>query len=294
MKQLNILLSGYTGYVGQLILSYLRSNGHSIFTLGKALDADVRLDLTDLSSFKPDRSLFSKLDFIIHAAAANEVICKLDPEYAQLLTINATQQLYGLSQAFSAQFIYISTAHVFGPYQGQVKESSTPSPVSTYGMLHHRAEQYLLDNQLSSVLRLGNLLAAPASWNTFNRWTLAPFDLTRQALLSGSIQLNTSGQQRRNWTMAETLFRSVDMLLYNNRVRVVHATGNSLSVLQLAGRIADSIKVLYGQEITITAASPEPVLRTLMPTDIGSHYNTSLPIVSTNTLVEGVSRHLVP
>ena len=109
------------------------------------------------------------------------------------------------------------------------------------------------------ILRPANLYGFPADWRSFRRWTLAPFDFVRHATESGEIVLRTDGSSRRSYVSLEMLARTVlDATTGRLKPGVMHVTGRSWSMLQLAQAVSE---VMFGvglERIRIRTGSQDP------------------------------------
>lgn len=259
-----VLLTGASGYVGGALAQTLGRAGRNVVLAGRGGDCAVGLDLNDPVAIR-ESVLPKGVSALVHCAALNEIACASDPVAAFTANVTATRVL--LDAAIVAgvdRLIYLSTFHVFGRPAGILTESVAPEPANDYGATHRFAEELFLmaaraRGVRAYILRPSNLYGAPASWERFGRWTLAPFDFMRQALTTGEVVLRTDGSPIRNYVSLEALGRTVLAALAGELgAGVVHVAGRSWSMLALAQRVADVARGLGAGEIRIHTGNVHP------------------------------------
>ncbi|MGH8817702.1 MAG: NAD-dependent epimerase/dehydratase family protein, partial [Achromobacter pestifer] len=190
-----VLVTGANGYAGGAIAACLRARGMQVITAGRSGVNDLKLDLSDPRRVA-DLILPAGIDACVHAAAMHEVGCRADPQAANVVNVAGTRALLqACERAGVRRLAYVSTFHVYGSPAGLLDESTPPVPANDYGLTHLQAEQLFewaarATGASVDILRPANLYGAPASWNGFDRWTLAPFDFCRQAVANGQIVLH--------------------------------------------------------------------------------------------------------
>lgn len=257
MSHRKVLLTGHTGYVGQILHKLLTNANYTVVTAGRSTISDLFLDLLHFETSDLNSNTLLQFDAVIHLAASNEVYCKSSPSQAHLLTVAGTKALFEWTSLLHInKFIYISSFHVFGANSGILDESTTPQPVSDYGRNHLLAEQYLLSRSSETntkvlIIRPSNLIGELSKSSSFNRWSLAPFDFCRQAYLSHKIILNSDGSQVRNWVSISHLFAVIHQFLSYKKNATIHAAGQSMTVLNFAYAISHEFDVLFGTNVRI-------------------------------------------
>ncbi len=273
----NVLITGGLGYLGGRIATHLASVAPEIslrlmtrrsedripewakqFEIGRA-------DLVSPSSLK---ALVSGIDTVIHLAAVDEVESLRNPELALKVNGNGT---YSLLQACHAQgvarFIYLSTFHVYGPKAGSPITEETPTrPVHPYAITHRLAEDLVNWRQHSYglqtlVLRLSNGYGYPAD-PLVQRWTLVFNDLCKQAIQNGEIRLRSQGTQHRDFISLTDVGRAIQHFLAlagdEWRDGLFNLGGEcSMSILQVAQRVAAEYSQRFGKEIPIILGGAE-------------------------------------
>lgn len=245
-----VLLTGASGYLGGAIRHGLRAAGIRVMTAGRRADDDIAFDL-----LRPDSlpALPAGIDACIHAAAANEVLCRQDPLAAYTANVTATRALAGrLRDAGAGHVIYLSTFHVFGRPAGRLDEAAAPVPANDYGLTHLLAEQLLLAQPFTThILRPANLFGTPADWATFDRWSLAPFDFTRQAMREGALRLLSDGSPVRCYVSLDTLVAAVMAALRGELPCLTHVSGQPWRIDALAGLCARVAGAAGGREVPV-------------------------------------------
>jgi UDP-glucose 4-epimerase len=204
-----ILISGGTGFVGGRLAKRLAGE-HKVYISSRKHLEEKKLKLygdvfpIDHPSLF-DVEKFPEVDTVIHLAALNEWDSVKYPEEAQRVNVDQTRILLenGIAKGVQ-QFVYFSTAHVYGsPLVGRISEETPPKPTHPYAITHYQAEDFVISaakqNRIKGiVLRLSNSFGAPISADT-NRWTLLANDLCRQAVEKGKMVLKSNGCQYRDF-----------------------------------------------------------------------------------------------
>src|ERR1700722_428392 len=205
-----ILITGGFGYVGGR-LSRRLSEEHEVWVSSRKPVPDDILRLhgevkrIDHALLLDPATFPASVDVVIHLAALNEMDSVKFPSEAIHVNIDETRMILENSISKKVdQFIYFSTAHVYGaPLEGTITEESLPRPVHPYAITHRAAEDYIVaaakHNRIKgTVLRLSNSFGAPVSAYV-NRWTLLANDLCKQAVEKGTIPLRSNGCQYRDF-----------------------------------------------------------------------------------------------
>lgn len=209
--------------MGARVAQYLAASSKYNLILGSRsrtsragwIDAPIACKVIDWTSRACLDEICREVDTIIHLAAMNEIDAAHDP--AGALAVNGVATVNLLESARKQgvrRFIYMSTAHVYGsPLSGVIDENICPRPVHPYATSHRAAEDVVLASHSSGaisgiVLRLSNSFGAPAHAQV-NRWTLLVNDLCKQAVVTGRVELRSSGTQRRDFITLNDVGRAV-------------------------------------------------------------------------------------
>ena len=277
-----VLLTGGLGYVGGRLALALNEAGHVVHCgtrrreiFAPAWFPSLHMVQLEWESIESLTKACQGLDCVIHLAAMNEVESARDPVRA--LEINGLSSLRLLEAAKLAgvrRFIYFSTAHVYGaPLQGDIDETILPRPIHPYAITHKVAEDFVMaahdQRQIEGlVIRLSNGFGAPVTPDV-DRWTLLVNDLCRQAVTTGELRLNSSGNQLRDFITLSDVARAVNHLLQLKANHLADGLfnlggGKAMSILEMTERIAARWQALTGREIAIVRPAgvsvPPPVL----------------------------------
>jgi nucleoside-diphosphate-sugar epimerase len=138
---LNILVTGSSGFFGNVIVNVLKSN--SIFTLNRN-SGHFQYDLSkSVPDFKSD------FDIVIHNAGKAHSFPKTETEKLSFFQINiqgTKNLLQGLESKIPKQFVFISSVSVYGLEYGINIDENTPlNAKDPYGLSKIQAEQMVLD-----------------------------------------------------------------------------------------------------------------------------------------------------
>lgn len=148
-KQLNILLTGASGFIGQYLLKQLR--GENVRTLGRtAVEGSPSHFVIDMAKMPNYENCLKGIEVIVHTAARAHI---MKDEVADPLSeyrhVNVDSTLNLARQAAAAgvkRFIFISSIKVNGeqtPLNQPFTADDTPSPEDAYGISKYEAEKGL-------------------------------------------------------------------------------------------------------------------------------------------------------
>ncbi|WP_162062314.1 NAD-dependent epimerase/dehydratase family protein [Vibrio taketomensis] len=158
---------------------YLRLNCE-VITIGRSLQNDIVADLEEVNVEELVTQV-RDVDTIVHCAAINEVLINDSIDRTYNINVTLTRKLTELaSLADIRSFIYISTFHVYGISSGLVTDKSEINPINDYGLTHYLSEEIIRTRSKQAefnylIIRPTNIYGAPSSFDTFDRWTLVPF-----------------------------------------------------------------------------------------------------------------------
>ncbi len=262
----NILITGGLGYVGGRITEWLAANGsHRLYITTRKTNPVIegplaghpRIHFLQTDEIFRDEEAFDRpFDSIIHLAALNEIDCAKFP--AKAVDVNVTRSVLILQKAIRSntpQFIYFSTAHIYGPLAGHIDELHFPRPVHPYAITHRAMEDFVYAAHRSKKikgisLRLSNSLGAPVIPDV-DRWTLLVNDLCRQVAETGRLTLLSSGVQQRDFIALEDVARCVGFFLDEEPADlqdgIFNLGGNcTMSVLEMTKLIQERASVVLG------------------------------------------------
>ena len=199
-----VALAGASGLVGHAVARAFEARGARIVRVGRASACDVRLDLAQPAALPGDA--LAGCDLLVHAAGVTDEDFA-DPRAAQAKAEGGARALFAAAAAAGVpRWVYVSSAHVYGPLEGMLDESSPARPASAYARAHFATEEIAREAAAKAgaallVARPCAVYGMPPDLARFARWSLIPFDFPRQAL-GGRIVLKSPGLQRRNFVPA--------------------------------------------------------------------------------------------
>lgn len=111
------------------------------------------------------------------------------------------------------RFVYISSAHVYGPFLGRKTEASPPNPLSDYAIAHFASEQILRraagPEFSAQVVRPCAVFGIPPDLARFRRWALIPFGFPKSLVTDGVVTLKSSGLQHRNFVATADIAHTI-------------------------------------------------------------------------------------
>jgi UDP-glucose 4-epimerase len=200
-----VAIAGATGLIGHAVARALEATGRRVLRIGRGAGCDVAFDLSMPGEL--DAAALGGCEALVHAAGVTDEDFAR-PEVAQAKAGPGARALFRAAErAGVPRIAYISSAHVYGPLEGEIDEATPLRPVSPYARAHHATEEAAREaaSRTGAALLLSRPCAVygmPPSLATFARWSLIPFDFPRQAV-QGEIVLKSAGQQRRNFVAAE-------------------------------------------------------------------------------------------
>ena len=265
-----VVVTGGFGYVGGRLVQALLAENLDVGVSTRRTPGQVPPWAKDRVQWGSDLdALCAGTDSLIHLAAPNETLAAATPERAISDTVQLTDQAIAAARkAGVGRFIYFSTVHVYGRLAGHITEQTPTAPVHPYAVAHLQSEQRVRDaagdNLQALVLRLSNGFGAPADTGA-DRWTLLVNDLCRQAVCEGSLTLNSSGLQWRDFIPLSDVTRALTFLLKAPQSAPCETInlcrGSSLTVGQMAALILDRARLLIDPEMLLhispSEASPD-------------------------------------
>jgi len=255
--------------VGGRIAGHLQEAGHTVILGSRhAVGAPewlpgarvVRLVWEDAAALE---RACQGVDSIVHAAGMNAQDCAIDPVAALSFNGVATARLVGAAvSAGVKRFIYLSTAHVYGsPLAGNITEETCPRNLHPYATSHLAGEHAVLNasqrEQIhGNVIRLSNVIGAPMHKDV-NCWMLLVNDLCKQAVQTGKLVLQTSGQQQRDFVGMTEVCRVAEHLLVCNSV------STQLGIFNVGAGVSQSVLAMAHviQQRSLQVLGFEPALQ---------------------------------
>jgi UDP-glucose 4-epimerase len=266
-----VLIPGGTGYVGGRVAEALHESGWQVRVASRRADTwlgpageSIEVVPCDWRDASDRNRALTGCDALIMLAAANEIEAARDPVAAE--TATATQclaWLQGARLAGVSRFLYLSTIHVYGPDGDMpISEAMPPRPVHPYAETHLAAEVFVdaagrRGDFHTTIFRLSNAFGAPVD-AAVNRWTLLVNDLARQAAETGHLVLRSDGLQARDFIPLHAVCGALRWALESPSPRPLYnlGSGQSLTVFEMASRVAERCAGIFGR--TPPISRPEP------------------------------------
>lgn len=279
-----VLITGGYGYLGGRIAVELANNPEWIVRLSsrKAQAAPswlpqaetVAMDVQESGSLP---AAMTGVQAVVHLAAMNENECVTDPGRAVLInTLGTLNALQAAIDAGVKQFIYFSTAHVYGvPLVGNITEQTLPRPIHPYAITHHAAEDFVLaaydQKKITGiVVRLSNGFGAPMHPDV-DRWTLLVSDLCRQAVTNRNLSMRSSGLQRRDFVTLHDVGRVLSHVIDLPKERLGNGIFNVGGAW--APRIIDMAELVQSRCSAVLGFTPEIVCPKPDPSEVSLGLN---------------------
>ncbi len=225
LKTMRVLVTGGFGFVGARLARHLAAAGYSVRLGSRKYTAQpdwlpqadvVQTCWDDMATLI---AACNGMDVIVHAAGMNAADCAADPVDALMFNGVATARLVqAANQTGVRRFLYFSTAHVYAsPLTGSFDELTCPRNLHPYASSHLAGEAAVLQSVAQGkleamVLRLSNAFGAPITADA-NCWMLLLNDLCRQAVTTGKLSLQSSGDQWRDFVPLSTVCAYILALL---------------------------------------------------------------------------------
>ena len=265
-----VLITGACGYLGARLSKYLAINGYSI-TAFDSFDPSRYSQWTslmdevivgDIRDEKVVSDLVDKqFDVVIHLISLDHHKSEDDPNFVSSINVMPTWNLLDkLTKNGLEKFIYFSTLQVLGKIPTtQIDESFSPAPINKYGLTHLLCENivdyYNKTTETKCInVRLSNGYGSPV-FKENNCWWLAINDLCKMAFQIGSINLASDGSPQRDFVHNSDISRAIEILVeapgdfIDNIFHI--ASGETLTILELANIVAAVFKEKYDKEINI-------------------------------------------
>jgi UDP-glucose 4-epimerase len=279
---MRILVTGGFGYLGSHISNHFLSKGHTVKILSRTSHPELsdwsqqfEVVIGDVSEYSSIENCCQDIDVVIHAAALNEVDCRVKHREALLVNGLGTRNvLEDASKNNVSKFIYLSTFHIYGlPRTEIITEETLPDPINSYSITHHLAEKYCrqfdAENKIKTyILRISNGYGAPL-FRSVKRWTLVLNDLCSMAFSQKKIVLKSKGTQERDFVAIKDILQGIELFVENDiedqSDNIFNIGGDhNISIVSLANTVAEAYRERYNETIPVEipkdAAQPDITL----------------------------------
>mgnify|MGYP001227373352 FL=1 len=269
---MNVLITGGNGYLGGRLVKFLSEfKDINIFVCSTKrfrenfkIKRFIKFETFENLNFS---DLTYQIDILVHLAGMDYRNCIKNPKKAHEVNVNFTRNI--LKAAIKnkvKKFIFTSTFHVYGEnLNSEISENLQTNPKGIYALTKSLAEEEIIsiseceDIQII-ILRLSNVFGPPTD-KSVNCWSLVFNDLGLQAIKTGKIILNSSGQQFRNFLPITEFCRAIKYLIKDYKwfkgLKIFNLGGQKdLRILDVANFIKNrsqlyrsDIQIIYKNEI---------------------------------------------
>ncbi len=250
-KQMRILLTGGSGYLGSILTRKLLKKGHSVrildnFLFGrnsiKEIENDKNLEI--IEGDIRDLSIVSKsiknVDTVIHLASiVGTQSAELDPKTSIEINYLSTRNIADLCKIYKIkQFIFASTCSVYGAQPDQlISENSEVNPLDSYGRSKFESERAILQSyDYPTILRLGTLFGASHRM----RFDLAINLFIAQAMNKEEITV-FGGDQWRPFLHVDDAAEAFSFATENKMEGIYNVIWKNLTITQMAKEVQNKI-----------------------------------------------------
>lgn len=269
-KKKKIYITGISGFIGSRIARMCLNQGHQVIGISRksisSLSRQLGIKIIEADFNDKKKLVLEEAEAIVHCATANEVVSK-DVSEGLSLTIFGTNKLLEASEAAKiSNIIFFSTAQVYGTdLNGYIDENTQINCKSSYGINNYLGEElckFYCNTQDFNivVLRPSNVFGVPEV-STVNRKTLVPMSFVDEAINRGSITLNSSGKQTRNYIsidkLAEFTLETIENFPKGFSLRN-YGSNFYPSILEIANLISKQYEKNYKKKLVINLKSDQP------------------------------------
>ena len=245
MSDMNILVTGGNGYIGNKLIPELLKANHKVYSLDINLFGDYLIKHKNLTKLKIDiRDInnlsIKKIDCIIHLASiSNDPMAELDKNLSWETSALGTMELMNFALKKKVKrIIYASSGSVYGiKTQKNVTEKLDLKPISLYNKVKMISERVILSYKKDIEV----FIVRPATVCGFSRrmrFDVSVNALTFSALRSKKIKVNGGSQIRPNIHINDLVRLYIFLLKKNKKYAGIYNAGfENLSIINLAKKI---------------------------------------------------------
>lgn len=264
-----LVVTGAGGFIGGHVVAEALKGGISVTAYARRSASDLETHLAApvvTADLVADDYELPKGGFLVHCATANDVVSRDFDAGVLLSTVGTRRVLEAAVRAEISHVVVLSTFQVYGTNAtGTISTSSELKLESSYSLNHYFAEE--IGRYFSSQRGLGITVVRPSNvvglppHPLADRSHLVPHCFVKEALASGKVVLNTSGQQMRNFLLVEDFASLLVALQYSvgGRFRVTNVGGGAnFAIADVARMVAEVYRDLYGDELEVRLGALRP------------------------------------
>jgi nucleoside-diphosphate-sugar epimerase len=217
-----VLVTGSQGYIGTVLVAYLRDHGYEVVERDLGLYTGCRYPSGSIEPLRWDVreatvADFEDVDAVVHLAAlSNDPLGDLDPSLTYAINHGGTVRVAeAAKEAGVARFVFASSCSLYGAsgLGGLLDESAPMTPLTPYAETKVTAEEALAklaDDDFSPTYMRNATVYGPSS---ALRLDIVVNDLCATAAATGRILLKSDGSAWRPQVHVEDVARSVQAVL---------------------------------------------------------------------------------
>ena len=272
---MRVFISGASGLVGHHCLTVFEDAGWPVMGTYFSFPVTGTVYYNTLDPNHPNNAPLAefKPDVLVHCGALTHVdYCETHEEESYQQTVQSTLNIIETARATGAKLVYLSTDYVFDGQAGPYTETDAVNPLSVYAKHKLMAEQAVLQEPGSLVLRITNVYGTEVRNKNFIARILT------QCAEEQPITLKLPADQYATPVNAHDVARAMFVLLRDRHSGIFHiASTDWMNRVELAQRVLQYFpKQKYSLETFTTEAlqqaAPRPLLGGLLKTKFSALY----------------------
>jgi dTDP-4-dehydrorhamnose reductase len=241
---MKVFVTGGSGMIGSKFVEELSKRGDDVLYSYLSRDASigfgkpVELDVTDRDAVISTITKF-KPDLVIHCSALTKVdLCETDPNLADRINVQGTQNVVDACKKVNSKIIYISTSFVFDGSKEIFTEEDKTHAINQYGLTKLKGEDIVRKSGLPfMILRTDHPY----------RWSPLHAEKNNAMRLIGLFERKEKFREADDWfntpTLVENLVDASLKLIDDWEDGIYHVVGSDyVSRYELAMTVADMVK----------------------------------------------------
>lgn len=276
---MRIIIFGGAGYLGSRLAMYMDSIGHEIVLadrvapglLGESMREFKYIYIGEEGYQAKIDDAISQCDTVMNLAAMRQRAAEKEPLEGLHIPVDINYRLISAMGKIKpgANFIYMSSIHVYGTMEGELHESMPARPGGLYG-LGKRLGEDVVDycrkkfGVRAISARLANGFGYPLD-PVFCDWDTVVNDIALQAVKTNHIKLMSSGEQERNFITLQDAARALEFLagraqFWPDDGLINIGSPSNRSIVDMALMITEQIQIMRGYRPKISRPAHKPGL----------------------------------